>query len=278
MNNKAETITKLILLSIIAIVLTIILIILLVNPRKMRAFDLSGKSELVYDEEITTPIKKLEIETKSADVRIESNNSDKISLKVYAEDQEDIHYKTENETLNIKENKNHFCIGICNIPTTEIIISIPKTQEYEVSLTTVSGDVYIEEAQISSLHLKTTSGDIRVQSAKEAVVTTTSGDISLNKVENLKLTTTSGDAELREVIGSCQIKTTSGDIEIDTLKINRNSKITSVSGDIEIQRNSNSYVKTETVSGEVRVGNNDRYAEAELFIKTTSGDIEVEDN
>jgi len=278
MNNKAVTITKIILLSIIAIILTIILIVLLVNPVKMRAFNLTGKNELVYDEEITQAIKKLKVDTRSADIRIESNNSDKISLKVYAEDKEDIHYKTENETLNIKENKTHFCIGICNMPTTEIIISIPKTQEYEASLITISGDVYIEEAQLSSLNLKTTSGDIRVQSAKEAVVTTTSGDISLNKVENLKLTTTSGDTELREIIGSCQIKTTSGDVEIDTLKINENSKITSVSGDIEIQRNSNSYVKTETVSGEVRVENNNRYAESELSIKTTSGDIEVEDN
>lgn len=128
MNNRAVTITKLILLSIIAIILTIILIVLLVNPVKMRAFDLSSKNELVYDEEITQAIKKLKIDTKSADIKIESSTSDKISLKIYAEDQEDINYKTENETLSINENKNSFCIGICNMPTTEIIISIPNTK------------------------------------------------------------------------------------------------------------------------------------------------------
>ena len=60
------------------------------------------------------------------------------------------------------------------------------------------------------------------------------------------------------------------------LELLDDSDITSISGDIEINKNLGAYIKTETLSGEVNVENNDRYAKNELKIKTTSGDIEVE--
>lgn len=279
MSNKILTITKIILLTIITILLTTILIILLVKPSSgINLLKFSSKSELVYQEEIAKPIKKIQVTTKAADIQIETNNTDKMSVEYYGEKEgKDLNLTTDNEVLNINEEKSYFCIGICNYAEHKIVISIPKDIDYEIDLKTASGDIYLPTTKLSNVSIKTASGDIGVISAKNAKLETVSGDIEISKVNRLDAKTVSGEISVNQIKRSCNIKTTSGDIDIAALELTEDSKISTVSGDVEIDRNSGSFVKTETVSGEVSIRNNDRYAKTELTIKTTSGDIEVGD-
>ncbi len=280
MENKSLTITKIVLLTIIAIFLSIILIILLVKPNsKTDFFKFSTKTELVYEKEITESVKKIAVTTKSADIQLEKSHNNKLEVKYYGEksDEKDLTLSTNDETLNINEEKSYFCIGICHYAEHKIVISIPEDIDYELDIKTASGDVYIPETKLSNIKIQTVSGDIGIISADTANLSSTSGDIEINEVSKLEAKTVSGEVEVNRITNSCEIKTTSGDVDINILELTSNSKISTISGDVEIDTNISSYVKTETVSGEVDISNNNRYAETELSIKTTSGDIEVGD-
>lgn len=277
MEDKTLTIIKLVILSFIALLLTGILIVLLVNPKgNINFFRFSSRSELVYEKEITEPIKKINITTKASDIQIEDNNTDKISIKYYGEkDDKNLSVATDNETLNINEDGDYFCIGFCNHAEQKLVLSIPKDIDYELNLQTASGDVYVPDINLNNLNIRTISGDIGMVNALKAKLETTSGDIDVNNVNDLTVKTVSGEVNVNQIKRSCEIKTTSGDVEIELLEITNNSKISTVSGDVEINSNAGSYVKTETISGELEISNNDRYAKTELSVNTTSGDIEV---
>lgn len=279
MENKALTITKIVLLSVIVLLLSTILIVLLAKPESgIDFFHFSAKSELVYEKEIIEPIKKISVTTKATDIQLEKSTNDKIVVKYYGEkDAQELNLTTTNETLNITDDSSYFCIGICNYAEHKIIVSIPENIDYELDFQTASGDVYIPEIKLSKINIKTISGDIGVINANTANLTTTSGDIEINEVNKLTTKTVSGEVDVNKIKRSCNIKTTSGDVDIISLELTENSEIQTVSGDVEIEVNKGSYIKTETVSGEVSTNNNNRYAKTELTIKTTSGDIDVGD-
>lgn len=279
MESKTLTIVKLVLLSIIALLLTTILIVLLVNPKNnFNFFKVSSKSELVYERDITEPIKKINVITKASTIQVETNDTNKISVKYYGDKEDkELDLSTANEVLNINEDTSYFCIGFCNYAEHKIIISLPKEIDYELDFNTASGDIYIPNINLSNISIKTVSGDIKVINAKSANLESTSGDIEITEVEKLVSKTVSGEINVNRIKRSCDIKTTSGDVDISLLEITTNSNISTISGEVEIETNRNSYVKTETVSGEVSIDNNNRYAKTELTVKTTSGDIEVGD-
>lgn len=278
MGNRALTITKIVLLSIIALLLTSILIVLLVRPTGFNFLKVNNKADLVYERDIEEAIKKINITTKASSIEVETNNTNKISVKYYGDkDDKELDLSTTNEVLNIRENSSYFCIGFCNYAEHKIIISLPKEIDYELDFNTASGDVYIPDINLSNISISTISGDIKAFKAKNAKLESTSGDIEINEVEKLVSKTVSGEINANQIKRSCDIKTTSGDVEISRLEITSNSNISTVSGDVEIESNNESYIKTETVSGEVSINKNNRYAQTELTIKTTSGDIEVGD-
>lgn len=279
MENKTLTIIKLVLLSIIALLLTTILIVLLVKPRSnFNLFKVNNKPELVYERDITEPIKKINVTTKASSIQVETNDTNKISVKYYGDKEDkELDLSTANEVLNINEDTSYFCLGFCNFAEHKIIISLPKEIDYELDFNTASGDIYIPNINLSNIDIKTVSGDIKVINAKNANLESTSGDIEITEVEKLVSKTVSGEINVNRIKRSCDIKTTSGDVDISLLEITTDSNISTVSGDVEIETNSNSYVKTETTSGEVSIDNNNRYAKTELTVKTTSGDIEVGD-
>lgn len=277
MEDKPLAIIKLVLLSFIALLLTGILIVLLIDPKNNINFlKFSSKSELIYQKEITDPIKKIQVTTKASDIQIENSNSDKISVKFYGEKEDkELNLTSDNEVLKIDEEETYFCVGICNFVEHKIIISIPKDIDYELALQTTSGDVYVPDISLTNISIKSVSGDIGMINADKAKLETTSGDIEVHNVSDLTVKTVSGEVDVNQIKRSCNIKTTSGDIDIELLEITHNSKISTISGDVEISSNVGSYVKTKTVSGEVDIQNNDRYAKTELVVTTTSGDIEV---
>lgn len=278
MENKTLAITKIILLSFIALLLTIILIILLVNPKKSWNFlKISSKSELVYEKKIEDNIKEIKVTTKSADIEIQRSNNPYLEVKYYGEkNDKDLSLTTNNQILNINEDTSYFCIGICNYAEHKILISVPENNDYELNIQTASGDISIDEIKSTKMTIKSISGDINISNAEFAKVESTSGDIEINSASKLTAKTISGELVLHHIKNYCNIKTTSGDIEIILLELTENSSITTISGDVDINKNIGSYIKTETISGEVEISNNDRYAKNELSIKTTSGDIEVD--
>ena len=165
--------------------------------------------------------------------------------------------------------------------TLEVLLPVELAETLErCAVTTVSGDVSLEELRAGTLSVNTRSGDLRIArtaartasfssasgdmrlelDADDVEIRTVSGDIwlSAGMSRRIELTSTSGDLELRGQCETMQIKTVSGDVDwsgmADRVGINTVSgdcdmrllgcparfAAVTVSGDVELQLPSNS--------------------------------------
>ena len=232
-----------------------------------------SKTELVYDRYIEETFDSMEISTNSLDVRIVKSNDEKVNVKIYDREKENTIIKVENNKLIIKsENKNLLCF-LC-YDKRRVIISVPQ-KEYNLVLNTSSGDI-ISELDLNNTTISVTSGDIYLKKVNEFTMSSTSGDVKIEEVNNINANLISGDIIIGKINNSLDIKTASGNINIGTLTITKDSTIKATSGDITIYKSSNNtYFDANTTSGDIKISNNNRKSEYKLKIKTKSGDIKV---
>lgn len=225
-------------------------------------FNFKTKSKLIYDNEFElSEIKDFDIDVRSMDVKIVESENEKVRIKIYAPEEKAIDVeKDEDGNISIKQNRkvSNVCVGFCFNQNTDITIYLPKEYDGKFNIKATSGDITSEVKNYLSY-------DINV----------TSGDVELKNVDSLTGKTTSGDVEIENIKSYIKYKTTSGDFEIDSLTITKDSYIEATSGDVDIDETSNIYVNATAKSGDIKIKNNDRHAEYELNIKTTSGDITV---
>ena len=220
---------------------------------------------------------------------VEVKNSENL---INAENSKNILYGLNEGVLSVDfEKKSIICIGFC-FNNRKTILYLPKEYSKSIVIDTASGDINIDNFSLATIDVSTASGEVDVIGAKEGDVSTVSGEVNLRDIPLLKVKTISGDIEIYNVVsleGSSvsgevnvtslksyiNFKTTSGDYELNDIHLDRNSKISSISGEVQIDGLNLVYVNTSTISGEVQIGSSDRKSEIELSIKTTSGDIEV---
>lgn len=274
--NNTLNIVKIILLSVIAVALVIILILLLNGKFNIKGFTLYEKTELVYEETYTENVENLKVLTTSNDVVIEEKETDSINVKVYDRKDAKPTSKVENNTLiieNKKEGTIGFSFGING--SSKIVISVPKNKEYNLDIEGTSSDVY-SLINLKDVTITTKSGDIDLKDSINTLIKTTSGDIKVENVsKSLNATATSGDITTGEIAGKLTLNTTSGDVSIKKLNLTNNSSIKVTSGDIVIGKTNDIYFDAHVTSGDIKINNNSRKADVELKIKTTSGDITV---
>ena len=143
----------------------------------------------------------------------------------------------------------------------------------EVTLEASSGK--IRAGNFNKLSAKTSSGDIEVGNIGEGTINTSSGKILVGEARRLQAEASSGNIDISKIEEYCNLKTSSGSIDIETLNIIENSSINVKSGDIDIKSKNDIYVEVETKSGNTDIQNNNRMAEIVLKITTTSGSIKV---
>ena len=245
---------KITLLSIVCVALVCFMVALIRNGFSFE----NMKRKLIYNETYeVTNIEEIKIKSRSSDINIYEADDDKITVKVYGQEKNKVDVTNEDGKLTINlKNKSTVCFGICLGNKMEIYL--PKDYEGSFDIETTSGDIESE--------LKTYN---------DYTINVTSGDIELNNVKSLVGHATSGDIEIDKLSSYIDFKTTSGDIDIDEFTVNKNSSIKVTSGDVTIKKCENAYVEASAKSGDIDVNKNDRHAEFELKIKTTSGDIEI---
>lgn len=259
--NKGEIIVKITLLSIVAILL-IGLMISMMNERMEFGFMSKEKldGEPIDTKKYSTEeVNYLDINSIAADIFIYQSEDNDIKVEIYGREKDRNEYQINltEEGLKIKQGKrNHFCIGFCSLDQ-RIVLYLPDTYTKDMKIHSVSGDVESRKELVSNLELQTVSGEVEIESAKTLTATTTSGDIEIGKV---------GDVSLEAV---------SGDISIRDLMLTKKATIHTVSGDVEIERTNDIYITTKTISGDVKVEKNNRYADIQLSVTTTSGDIDI---
>ena len=275
MKNKSLIITLIIVLSILVLGLISLMSHLLIKGNRIN-FNFKKENELIYEEEYNVDeVNNLTINSISSDILFKESTNNEIKVIVYGDKYNNLKVELNNNILTIDYDvETNFCIGIC-FTNDRLIIYIPNTYNKNIKINTTSGDVLGLNLINAKLDFKSVSGDIQINNIDEASITMTSGEVNINKINKTNIKTVSGDIEINTITEKLNIETTSGEIAIDNLTLTTDSKIKTISGDVEIDNATNIYFDTNTVSGDIKVKNNDRKADYELSIKTTSGDISV---
>lgn len=144
----------------------------------------------------------------------------------------------------------------------------------EITIQTSSGS--IKAGDFNKLSAEASSGDVEVGKVGESTIKTSSGKMLVESAKRLQAEASSGEMDINTIEEYCNLVTSSGSIEIDSLNITENSNINAKSGDVDIRSKNDIYIETETGSGDADVTNNNRMSEIVLKITTTSGSIKVD--
>jgi len=274
MEKKSKT-GKLIVLSILALALLSLLVSLL-TFNSFNFFQFSTTSKLLHDEVYSYQgLTKIDVRTISSDVNILNTDEDSIRVVIYGRDNKNISVTTDVNQLKIDIDNRNVCIGICFSMNDRVDVYVPNNYQNELNIKTTSGDINVGSYKANNFIIKSISGDIIVDASRNLKANSTSGNIKVGTANNPSLSSISGDIRIKNATNSLKLKTTSGNVKLGTVYLTKNSTISSISGDITIEKINEVYIDASTLSGDIDIFSNSRKADIVLKIKTTSGDIEI---
>ena len=290
---KRNKILLIIILSLLVIALTTIMIWVIQMGGFRWGIWRSDELKHYLTKEIdSNAVRRLEVDlSRFYDIYIEQNDQDKIKIEAYHTDgkkeMDTIKIETEDGLLKISDSamkRIGFFIGISR---GALKISFPKglqTEVKEFKVRTSSGDIFwekgVELKGADLLKLHTVSGDINAGDlqAEQIEIETVSGDVSIQTMEgSYRLKLTSGDVKIGDIKGKGAMETVSGEMQLTFKEIQGDTDIKSTSGDLEIllDHEAKAYIKTKSVSGDIRVDSDSIRSEALLKAETVSGDITI---
>ena len=276
MEQRTRTMIKIVVLSLLlVIVIGFFLFSLKENPSWK--WNYKEKQSIIYEHTYSNlDLEKVIVDVEKTDIVVRPSLDDTTQILVYGSENESAtsHFK-DGELVITKEEREISCFGFCTNFHHEIIVYLPQ-QDGIMQLTTESGDIKIEDLKNWNFMFETNSGDIQIKKANEGKLVTKSGDIEIDEANSLEAITHSGDIEIKKLFGKTNLKSNSGDIEIERFDIKENSWIQNHSGEVTISNISDVYVEVKTSSGDVRVEGSNRFSTITLQIETNSGDIEIE--
>ena len=170
---------------------------------------------------ITEDFSNISICTIEAQVKLIPTDDDQVTVDIYQNSKVPYAVKVVDGTLTVDFTDNrqwYDHIGI-RIRPPKITVYLPDKAYGDVSVSTVTGDIKLQDMQVNSLDISVTTGDMElegVRCAGELKARLTTGDMELTDViaGTLTLTGKTGDVELdRCDADQLNIKTSTGDIE-----------------------------------------------------------------
>ena len=299
LKSKVAKIILIIILVLIIIALLNFMIFAIINKDNESNMNFSlltfgDTTEKIFEKEYEPEeLDKIKVDVSSSNVSIEKADVDKIKITAYGDKDEIINETITDKELSItKSNTKGYIFAMFYWCGEKIIIQVPNESDEEFNIHTSSGDITaqslennninfesssgkIECGNINNGELKSSSGDIVVGTIGECTAKTSSGKINIKSADRINAEASSGDISIETIENYCELKTSSGNIDINSLNITENSNINAKSGNVRINGKNDIYVETETNSGDTEVINNNRMAEIVLKITTTSGNINV---
>lgn len=177
---------------------------------------------------------------------------------------------------------------------------ITGVQARHVSISSTSGDFNLEDVQANQLTVNLSSGnlDMKDVTAKDsASFDMISGEIELENLTSSRIAVKlqSGSIEAAGIQGQLEVKSTSGDIEIEDLhgdasievqsgnvevsqSVRGNLDIRAVSGDVDViaAHDFAGFYDVQAVSGSVHAPESPRTGTELIKVRTTSGNIQIE--
>jgi DUF4097 and DUF4098 domain-containing protein YvlB len=170
----------------------------------------------------------VEMQSFSGDIKIVA--WDRNEVKIHAKSRSEIRFDSSPSRVSVTENPNDHDDNDYSGRDYGFEISMPKSARLVVR--TISGDITVQD--VGDLEAHTVSGDLTASNiASHAELETVSGDLQVtNAAAGLRASSVSGNVEARKITGEVSAQ--------------------SVSGDVVLEEVTSSYVRSETVSGEVR--------------------------
>lgn len=241
-----------------------------------------------YEEAVFTTKESFEnISIKSADMSVKIVASENNECKVVYSQPKDSKFdvKVENGTLTV-DCRIDFYWFMNFISFGEkrpnITVYLPKYEYKDIEIENTSGNIDLvcdfETANLKceNVILKNVSGEIKLSNilADKAYLETVSGEVFVSNVmqkpEEIKLS-----GKILPAIGSAEIKTVSGKINLADGYIGGLTKITSTSGDIKVDSGMSFYnLDMRTTSGRLTLS--DAVCTGDVVINTTSGEVNFE--
>ena len=187
-------------------------------------------------------LKEIYIHSVSSDVSVFSTDEEDVKIHFYGSSTAGSEKELPNLITNLEGNKLKIEIKYPKVLfyNANVVLDIYIPQDYGESIIVeaVSADIDISNLDINNFQCKTVSGDLKIKSLGS---------------DNLILKTTSGEMNIMDFMGNLEADSVSGDINARYRVFDNNIDVKTISGKVKIDlpKNAEFYLKTNTVSGEV---------------------------
>lgn len=260
MNNKTPIIFLIILLSLLIFALVMFLVVNLTGG-KGRIISIGSKSnKIIYDKAFNIEeIKNIEIKQDAGDITFKETTDDNITVTAYGEEEQDIEVTLNGDKLTVDYTKiNRFIFFNFGNIKNDIIINIPSSYNNKIKIENNMGNCYINDLPNATLDIDCDAGNVEV-----------------GKIKNANIKCDLGQVEIGEILNKCDIKVDSGNVEIEKLSINENSKIKVDLGNANINETNDIYIDAKVDLGKSNISGNNRNSEVVLKIECDCGNINV---
>ena len=276
MKNKGLIIFLIILLAVVAILLTGFMIYLLSGNHHFGNINFGGSSvssELVFDKTYEEVFDNISINSDAGEIYIKNSNTDEVIVNIYGD----------TKRLTVKDNKElnityvaKKCVGFCfNVEKSKIVIYLPKDYDGKISIENRYGNAIIDSFLNADMDIRHNFGDIEIDGLKDGEIVNDCGDIEIGTINKANVHNKFGNIEIKSVLYSLDIEADCGDIDIDKISLEEDSKISNNMGNIDLGKTNDIKIDAHTSLGEIRVKNNNSHADVLLEIDNSCGDITV---
>ena len=246
--------------------------------------DMTFNKKIKFTEVTSTfdEINYISISDEFNDVVVRKGEGDFVKV-IYSQSEEMCYDISASATGSLKINFNdkrqwHGLISFGSFKDNRLILELPeKTFEY-INISTASGDIKAAELNALETYIKSNSGDVETGgNVGELTVKTTSGEVQLNSntvALNASVNTTSGDIRISgDMGGDLKAHSTSGEINFSGC-VAADAIISTTSGGIDAKGLYLKNADIDTTSGDVEL--EDSSCAETCKIKTNSGEINLE--
>lgn len=279
MKNRGLIIFLIVILTVLALAITGGMFMLLSGKGNFGFFNFINvgrstvSSELIFDKKYDEVFKEITIDADVGDIYINHSTSEEVSVKIYGDAKQlDV---SDEANLNIRYVAKK-CVGICiNVEKSKVEINLPEDYDGKLNITNNYGDTKVAEFMNANAEINNDYGDIEVDGINEGKVDNSCGDIKIGTIKVADVDNNYGDIKIKKVISSLNVNADCGDIKIDELSIDKNSRIENSMGSIVVGKTNSIRIDAETSLGKVNVRNNDYKSDIILTIDNSCGDITV---
>ena len=294
MKNRSLIITLIIILTVVALIVLAFLIFLLTGKRHFGYFNFGNSisKELVLEESYDSLFDRIVIDASSANIEVKTSLDEQVKVLLYGDkDRVKVDPQGGKLAITIKGKK---CFGFCfNQKLDKVELYVPETFAKEIEINNNYGDISVGDFSQANMIVKEDCGDVSIQSGNEVRVNNNYGDIEIEKaniiyvkesagdvtvgrVQDATIHNNYGDIKVKEVMRFMDIKQDCGDVKVENVTLNKNSKIENHLGDIKIGSTNEIYIEAKTSLGDTKINQNYHKADVTLKIDNSCGDIKVD--